>query len=87
MFSEAKAGGNVMANERDRTPEKGVGNPEADRRYAESTRPFAPDSDVDTAARDAEEALQEEQEELEAAGAAGGRSPVGEEDPDAKKRP
>ena len=74
-----------MANDNDDVPEKGEGNHEADRRYREATKSFIASGKVDEAAMEAERALQEEQEELEAAEAVG-RSRVAEEDPEVKKR-
>jgi hypothetical protein len=67
-------------------PEKGEGNHEADRRYRDATKRFVESGQVDEAAMEAERALLEEQEELEAAEAAG-RSRMAEEDPEVKKRP
>jgi hypothetical protein len=75
-----------MANGRDRIPEKGERDHEAEGRYREATRRFNSENDPDAAAREAEEALLKEQEELEAAGAAG-RARVADEDPEVKKGP
>jgi hypothetical protein len=74
-----------MGNEDDRVPEKGEGNHEADRRYREATKRFISRSDVEEAARKAQHALDEDEEELEAAERVG-RSRIAEEDPEVKKR-
>jgi hypothetical protein len=74
-----------MSNDND-VPEKGEGNHAADRRYRDATKRFVESGQVDEAAMEAERALQEEQEALEAAEAEG-RSRVAEEDPEVKKRP
>jgi hypothetical protein len=74
-----------MANENDRVPEKGEGNHEADRRYREATKRFIEQGEVEDAALEAQRALEEESEQLEAAEREG-RSHIAEEDPEVKKR-
>jgi len=74
-----------MGNENDRVPEKGEGNHEADRRYREATKRFISRSDVEEAAREAQRALEEDEEELKAAEKVG-RSHIAEEDPEVTKR-
>jgi hypothetical protein len=74
-----------MASEKDRVPEKGEGNHEADRRYREETKRFIDSGRVDEAAREAKRAVEEDEGELEAAEQAG-RARVAEEDPEVKKR-
>ena len=74
-----------MPNNKNQVPAKGEGNHEADRRYREETERFIASGRVDEAAREAQRALEEEGEELEAAEQEG-RSRVAEEDPEVKKR-
>jgi hypothetical protein len=75
-----------MGNERDRVPERGgEGNREADRRYREATKSFISRGDVEEAAREAQRALDQEPDELEAAERES-RSHIAEEDPEVRKR-
>lgn len=74
-----------MASDKDQVPAKGEGNHEADRRYREDTKRFIASGRVDDAAREAQRAVEEDAEDLEAAEQEG-RSRVAEEDPELKKR-
>jgi hypothetical protein len=74
-----------MADNKNHVPAKGEGDHEADRRYREETERFIASGRVDEAAREAQRAVQEDGEELEAAEQEG-RSRVAEEDPEVKKR-
>ena len=74
-----------MADKNNQVPAKGEGDHEADRRYREETERFIASGRVDEAAREAQRAVEEDGEELEAAEKEG-RSRVAEEDPEVKKR-
>jgi hypothetical protein len=74
-----------MADKKTQVPAQGEGNHEADRRYREDTERFIASGKVEEAAREAQRAVAEEGEELEAAEQEG-RSRVAEEDPEVKKR-
>jgi hypothetical protein len=74
-----------MADKKNQIPAKGEGNHEADKRYREETERFIASGKVEEAAREAQRAVAEEGEELEAAEQEG-RSRVAEEDPEVKKR-
>jgi hypothetical protein len=74
-----------MSNDKNHVPGKGEGDHEADRRYREETERFIASGRVDEAAREAQRAVAEEGEELEAAEAEG-KSRVAEEDPEVKPR-
>jgi hypothetical protein len=74
-----------MANEKDPQTGKGEGDHQADKRYREETEKFIASGRVDEAAREAQRALAEDPEELEAAEEAG-RARAAEEDPEVKKR-
>jgi hypothetical protein len=74
-----------MADKKNQVPAHGEGNHEADRRYRDETARFIASGKVEEAAREAQRAVAEEGEELEAAEQEG-RSRVAEEDPEVKKR-
>ena len=74
-----------MADKKNQVPAKGEGNHEADKRYRDETARFIASGKVEEAAREAQRAVAEEGEELEAAEQEG-RSRVAEEDPEVKKR-
>jgi hypothetical protein len=74
-----------MADKKNQVPAKGEGNHEADRRYRDETARFIASGKVEEAAREAQRAVAEEGEELEAAEQEG-RSRAAEEDPEVKKR-
>lgn len=73
-----------MPDNENEIPATGEGNHEADRRYRDDTARFIASGKVEEAAREAQRALEEEGEELEAAEQEG-RSRVAEEDPEVKK--
>ena len=74
-----------MPDNENEIPATGEGNHEADRRYRDDTARFIASGKVEEAAREAQRALEEEGEELEAAEQEG-RSRAAEEDPEVKKR-
>jgi hypothetical protein len=65
-------------------PDKGEGNHAADKRYRDETKRFVASGRVDEAARQAQQALEDDAEELEAAEEEG-RAHVAEEDPEVKR--
>jgi hypothetical protein len=69
-----------MANQDDDAPDKGEGNHAADRKYREDTKRFIDSGRVDEAARSAKSAVEQGDEDLEAAEKEG-RSHIAEEDP------
>jgi hypothetical protein len=66
-------------------PDKGEGNHAADKRYRDETKRFIDSGRVEEAAREAQEALAEDPDALEAAEAEG-RSHIAEEDPQVSRR-
>jgi hypothetical protein len=66
-------------------PDKGEGNHAADKRYRDETKRFIDSGRVDEAAREAQQAMEEDPEGLEAAEEEG-RAHVAEEDPEVKRR-
>jgi hypothetical protein len=69
-----------MGNQNDDAPDKGEGNHKADREYRENTKRFIDSGRVDEAAQSAKRAVEQGDEELEAAEQEG-RSHIAEEDP------
>jgi hypothetical protein len=75
-----------MTNQKDDDiPADGEGNHEADRQYREATKRFIDSGRVGDAAREAQRAVKENPDELEAAEEEG-RSHIAEEDPEVSKR-